>query len=128
MYSQQNIGDILQLNSCKGLDIERENRSNRDDSPTSQGPTKFDNEYLCLPIPKKSLSLRPPVMSDEVASSLAKDILNGLHLIHEKNVIHRDLKPENILLHKYNDENDEQKIIAKIADFGLSAQVNANVL
>ena len=43
------------------------------------------------------------MLDEEVAAALAKDICNGLHLIHKKNFIHRDMKPENILI----DEKDE---------------------
>lgn len=44
-----------------------------------------------------------------------------------KDLIHRDLKPENILLNFKKLENGETKIIAKITDFGLSAEVPVNV-
>jgi serine/threonine protein kinase len=44
-------------------------------------------------------------------------------MIHKKNFIHRDLKPENILI----DEDDDDIYTAKIADFGLSAEVQTNV-
>lgn len=40
-----------------------------------------------------------------------KEILNGLHHMHELRIVHRDLKPENILL-----KNGE----VKICDFGSS--------
>lgn len=51
-----------------------------------------------------------------------KDILSGLCLIHEKNYIHRDLKPENILLNQIEGRTGP-KYVAKIADFGLSAEI-----
>lgn len=44
-----------------------------------------------------------------------KNILEGLHFIHEREYIHRDLKPENILLSKKSGTD------IKIVDFGLSA-------
>ena len=62
-----------------------------------------------------------------MASSIIKDICNGLNRIHMKDLIHRDLKPENILLNFKKLENGETKIIAKITDFGLSAEVPVNV-
>ena len=46
-------------------------------------------------------------------------MLQALHTVHSKGACHRDLKPENILL--------DSEFNAKIADFGLSAEVHANV-
>ena len=66
------------------------------------------------------------MLNEEVAASIAKDICNGLFLIHKKNFIHRDLKPENILIDESEDEVEPQ-YTAKIADFGLSAEVHSNV-
>jgi serine/threonine protein kinase len=45
--------------------------------------------------------------------------VNGIKVIHDKDVIHRDLKPANILLH-FNKE----KLILKIGDFGLAVKEN----
>lgn len=39
-----------------------------------------------------------PPLSEGDASSIMKNILSGLHFMHEKNYMHRDLKPDNILL------------------------------
>ena len=44
-----------------------------------------------------------------------KNILEGVHFIHEREYIHRDLKPENILL------SSKHGCDIKIVDFGLSA-------
>jgi serine/threonine protein kinase len=43
---------------------------------------------------------KPPVMDEEIASSICRDICEGLNQIHKKNFIHRDLKPDNILIHE----------------------------
>jgi serine/threonine protein kinase len=71
------------------------------------------------------------VLHEEIAASIAKDICNGLFMIHKKNFIHRDLKPENILIHEKEDADEETRpedmYTAKIADFGLSAEVHQNV-
>ena len=52
-------------------------------------------------------------------------------MIHKKNFIHRDLKPENILIDENEDADEstlaEDMYTAKIADFGLSAEVHSNV-
>ena len=52
---------------------------------------------------------------------LMLDIAEGLAYIHGQKVIHRDLKPENILLLEKNGQ-----LQAKIADFGLSAQITSS--
>ena len=61
----------------------------------------------------------------EVAAVI-KDILTALSFIHERKVVHRDIKPENILIVK-NDKTDAL-VTAKIADFGLSAQLENQFL
>jgi serine/threonine protein kinase len=43
---------------------------------------------------------------------LIKEICEGLHYLHQNNIVHLDLKPANILLY--------YKMVPKIADFGLS--------
>lgn len=66
-------------------------------------------------------------MDEEIAAQIIRDICLGLSHIHKKNYIHRDLKPENILLNITNDDENGEIYQAKIADFGLTAEVNANV-
>jgi serine/threonine protein kinase len=50
----------------------------------------------------------------------AREILDAISYIHEKGIAHNDLKLENIFLFK----NMENKLIAKIADFGLARNQN----
>ena len=74
------------------------------------------------------------VIDEETTASLMRDILSGLCKIHERNFIHRDLKPENILLNVINEEERavlgdqfKPRYIAKIADFGLSAEIKYGI-
>ena len=60
---------------------------------------------------------------DEEAREIMKDILEGVAYLHKMNFIHRDIKPQNILLSTALDKKSgKMRKIAKIADFGLSAE------
>lgn len=74
------------------------------------------------------------VVDEETTAFIMKDILAGLCKIHERNFIHRDLKPENILMNVINEEEKDTmgeayrpRYIAKIADFGLSAEIKYGI-
>ncbi|GAB0488965.1 hypothetical protein MMPV_000180 [Pyropia vietnamensis] len=49
------------------------------------------------------------------ASSIMKDILQGVACLHEHDIVHRDIKPENILA-----MNKQWPLKVKLADFGLA--------
>lgn len=59
--------------------------------------------------------------SEQVISHHFKQILEGLHYLHQAGVVHRDLKLDNILV-----KGDHEYGEVKIADFGLSALVQLN--
>lgn len=61
------------------------------------------------------LSNRGIHFSEERASIIVRDILEGLEYLHERGIVHRDVKPENILL-----DSTTWPFTTKIADFGLS--------
>ena len=52
----------------------------------------------------------------ETTKNVIHDILKGLQYLHIQAITHRDLKPKNILLH----QNENGRLTAKIADFGIS--------
>lgn len=64
----------------------------------------------------KNLISRGNGMDESRAKVYVKQTLNGLHYLHEQGVIHRDIKAANLLLDSNN--------IVKLADFGVSTQVN----
>lgn len=53
--------------------------------------------------------------SEERASFIIKDVLQGLQYLHSKGIVHRDVKPENILT-----TSIKWPFTSKLADFGLS--------
>ncbi|KAL7857647.1 hypothetical protein AOLI_G00177490 [Acnodon oligacanthus] len=57
--------------------------------------------------------------TEQDASDLIKQVLNGVNYLHSLGIVHRDLKPENLLY--FN--QDESKIM--ISDFGLSKMEGA---
>ena len=56
--------------------------------------------------------------SESIAARYIKQILLGIHYLHNHGVIHRDLKLDNMLLH-----GEVANGLVKIADFGLSALI-----
>jgi serine/threonine protein kinase len=56
--------------------------------------------------------------SEITAARFIKQMLQGIHYLHNHGVIHRDLKIDNMLLH-----GDLETGMVKIADFGLSALI-----
>ncbi|KAA6355666.1 MAG: hypothetical protein EZS28_048807, partial [Streblomastix strix] len=60
---------------------------------------------------KKNYTLKPGTLR-----AIAKQLLEGLRLIHAKGLVHRDIKCENIMMHCPPGSN---RVIVKIADFGL---------
>lgn len=61
------------------------------------------------------LSKREIHFSEERASHVLRDVLEGLEYLHKHNIVHRDIKPENILT-----SSKHWPFTSKLADFGLS--------
>jgi serine/threonine protein kinase len=57
------------------------------------------------------------------AAEMVRRIVSAVEYLHSENIVHRDLKPENLLL-----KTSDDKLSVKIADFGLSKIVGAEVI
>ena len=57
-------------------------------------------------------------LSLQAIRAIARQALEGLDYLHNKDVTHRDIKPGNMLVTKWNTQNDTPTI--KLADFGLA--------
>jgi serine/threonine protein kinase len=62
-------------------------------------------------------------ISEELAKTLAKQMLSALKYLHDRKITHRDIKPDNILI-----SEKHPNAIFKLADFGLSKNVQGTFL
>lgn len=69
--------------------------------------------------------LRGPV-ADNVVATMARDLADGLHVVHTAGVVHRDVKPSNVLLRPSPVPGEEFR--AKLADFGIAYLVDSTRL
>ncbi|XP_041430882.1 uncharacterized protein LOC432161 isoform X1 [Xenopus laevis] len=60
-------------------------------------------------------------LSEEEATMFLKQILDGVHYLHHKNIAHFDLKPENIMLLDQSSPSPRIKLI----DFGIAHKIEA---
>jgi WD40 repeat protein/tRNA A-37 threonylcarbamoyl transferase component Bud32 len=63
---------------------------------------------------------RTTPVTDKVAAGWALEITNAMIHAHSRGVLHCDLKPGNILLEILGNDCPDEKIMPKIADFGLA--------
>ena len=59
------------------------------------------------------------------ASYVLRQLAEGLQFLHSHKIVHRDLKPENILIAETHKVERYFLYHAKIADFGLSREIQA---
>ncbi|KAA6400689.1 MAG: putative myosin light chain kinase [Streblomastix strix] len=83
-----------------------------------QKNTFDDQEWNAAGILKNldNIIKRKAVLSGGTIRAIAKQLLQGINMIHQRGLVHRDIKGENIMLHN---PIGSDRVIIKIADFGL---------
>ena len=67
-------------------------------------------------------------IDEKVVQHLTRQLVEGISLLHENNIIHRDIKPANIMLHFDAGKNkkDLMNATVKITDFGFARELEEN--
>ena len=66
---------------------------------------------------------RNDIYNEKEACKIMQQVIGAIEYCHNNGIVHRDLKPENLL---YSKEGDEKDNTIKIADFGLSQNIDYN--
>ena len=66
-----------------------------------------------------------PITRENLCHYYLCQLKNAIQYLHDNNIIHRDLKPKNILLTQ--NEDTDNKIIVKLADFGFARFFENNI-
>jgi serine/threonine protein kinase len=101
--------------SSNEINLKKKNDSNN--TTTTTGPQYFYIQMeFCGGKTMRDLIDNGLYRDEETVWRFFREILQGLHHIHEQGMIHRDLKPGNVLIDNSRDINGK----AKIGDFGLA--------
>jgi serine/threonine protein kinase len=128
---------IEKKQKIEGKEYEKESGNSKQKNNEGGGsigilmPTAYSSLYQLFTEPEQlwNLSRSNPYASTikELRFIFAKQILKGLHWMHEHNIMMLDLKPQNILVfvNREPEEPSEKKerIVAKLCDFGLAQNV-----
>ncbi|WP_440711511.1 serine/threonine-protein kinase [Herbiconiux sp. YIM B11900] len=90
----------------------------------SDRPNYLVMEYVDGPTLRQRLA-EAPLRPDDVAS-MARDLADALHLVHQAGIVHRDIKPSNVLLRPSHVPGEEFR--AKLADFGIAYLIDSTRL
>lgn len=90
-----------------------------------------DTNQLCIVMPlcetdlgtfASNHDLEDAIPNEDMFLEIIIGILSGLSFMHSNKMIHMDLKPQNILLYR-----EDKKYIPKIADFGLTNDIDTKI-
>ena len=66
--------------------------------------------------------LKKKTFSENEAADIMTQLLSAIAHCHQRKIVHRDVKPENLLIDKM-DHVDQEKLIVKVIDFGISTHI-----
>jgi len=82
-------------------------------------------QYMFMPLCElgelKKYESKYGPLAEKDMNQITLDVLEGMQIMHEKNVVHQDIKPTNIFLYR---DKFNGKIRAKVADLGLAKSLN----
>ncbi|WPO88408.1 protein kinase [Herbiconiux sp. KACC 21604] len=80
----------------------------------------------CVEGPTLRQRLERGALGRKEAATMARDLAEALHVVHQSGIVHRDIKPSNVLLRPSHLPGEEYR--AKLADFGIALLVDATRL
>lgn len=117
----QAAGNIQHQNICQATDFidarTKDERADDDAAPT--GPVYLVMEYLQGRTLTEVIDADGPLPPHR-AVHFAAQIFDGLDAAHQAGVVHRDLKPDNIMLVVPNSDDEADRPIIKLMDFGIA--------
>ena len=85
-------------------------------------PFAFSVPSLTTLCHSRSLNCLPCLsLCYQTTRMIARQLVDAVAYLHERNIAHRDIKPENILLARPKDES-----LVKLTDFGFASEFNPN--
>jgi len=117
----QAAGNIQHQNICQATDFidarTKDDRADDDAAPT--GSVYLVMEYLQGRTLTEVIDADGPLPPHR-AVHFAAQILDGLDAAHQAGVVHRDLKPDNIMLVVPSSDDEADRPIIKLMDFGIA--------
>ena len=115
------------LNEIKYMEICSNNNTNNNSIKYYEYYNTKENLIIVMELCDTSLQLllneRKNGFTAEEIRGILSQLNNTFKIMKNNKIIHRDLKLANILI-KYEDNDDKQKFIVKLTDYGISKQLN----
>ncbi|CAD8203625.1 unnamed protein product [Paramecium octaurelia] len=116
--------EIQILNEIKGLKSENIIHIDYISDTESQIEVVMERCDMDLEQEFQLLKSRKKWYTEQDCLDILTQVINGIRILYNKNIVHRDIKPSNILVKIVNTGQNEKKRVYKIADFGFSKILN----